>query len=35
MAGLLYNIRDKLNEIATKPHITANFLTLDFEKSRN
>jgi len=34
MAGLLYNIRDKLNEIATKPHITANFLTLDFEKEQ-
>jgi ubiquinone/menaquinone biosynthesis C-methylase UbiE len=34
MIRLLYNVRDKLNEITIKSHIAANFLTLDLEKEQ-
>jgi S-adenosylmethionine-dependent methyltransferase len=34
MIDLLYSIRDKLNELTIKPHIAANFLTLDGEKEQ-
>ena len=34
MVRLLYNIRDKLNEITVKRSISANFSTLDLEREQ-